>query len=706
MQISLNWLNELINIETIDLEELIEKLTLGGFEVEEIVEIEINNRKTITLEISATANRSDSLSISGLALEIGILLNQSPKFSPYRKKNFLFCETLQNKTKSMLPNLPCSDFVALTIQNVNTLKSPKWLQQKLQASGIDPENSLKDFQNYLLLENGYPFEFYDLNKICAKLEQPHFNLHLSQNSTKKVFKGTNELSYNLTDSILTLSANALPISIAGILPNKNVEYCNETTSLLIEASIFSSTYIRQKSKLLSLRTDRSSRYEKSIKNTNLFEAVYRLISLLRIANPKLTCKLHTIAQSPTPDLPTITVDYQNIKKILGPISDSKLEQYEYISPDLVFEYLKRLQFTVKYDVNNLKWDIIVPTSRSEDIVQEIDVIEEIGRLYGFNNFLTRLPTIHQIGEEDFSYQARKKMTACLINLGFTELIQYSLIKPTNSIKNEIQLINPLVQEYSTLRTSLIPSLIKTAENNRKKSNIKLEGFEYSHIFWNNDSKKIQEKEVVAGIFGGIENKSMWSESTEFLTWFEAKGKIEKIFRNLNLTVYWKSHKSINKTDFFHSYRTAKLFLLNGETLGVFGQINPIVAKKSNLSSELYLFEFDFELIKETIKKTKLAIYQEYISYPSIIKDLSFIIPIQTCFAEIKSSLYLNGSTFLVNISLLDEYRGASIPIDSTSLCLQLTFQSNKETLQNTTVDTIVKKLKTVLTTQFNATIRS
>ena len=706
MQISLNWINELINIETIDLEELINKLTLGGFEVEEILEVEIKNKKIITLDISATANRSDSLSISGLALELGILLNELPKLSNYRKKNETWSEKLKINAQPILLNIPCSDFIGLTIENFHNPESPKWLQQKLYASGINPENSLVDFQNYLLLETGYPFEFYDLNKIYTQLNDTNFNLHLTYENKFENFVANNGTTYELDNSILTLKANNLSIGLAGLITSKDVCYSNQTTSLLIEGSIFNAAKIRQQSKRLNLRTDRSSRYEKSIKNTNLLESFYRLISLLRIANPNLICKFHTIAQAPEIELPTILLKYQTIKQILGPIETGETKEYEYISPQIVSELLNRLQFTFEYDEKKMEWKIRVPSFRSDDIEQEIDVVEEIGRLYGFNNFLTRLPNIHRIGKEDFNYQTRKKLTSCLTNLGFTELIQYSLVKPTQDFENAISLINPLAQDYSSLRTSLLPSLVKAAEENIKKGNIKLEGFEYGHIFSNKETQMFQEKEMLAGIFGGTECKSTWSESSKSLSWFEAKGKIERLFKSLNLPVYWTLAKTLKQTDLLHSYRTATLYLLNGQKLGVFGQLNPTIAKKLNLTSDLYLFEFDFELIQNQIQQTKLALYHEYSLYPKIIKDLSFIIHTTICFEEIKNILYLNGSKFLTNIALLDEYQGTSVPKKHRSLCLQLTFQSDKGTLQNKKVETVINSLKRILTTKFNATVRS
>ena len=313
MQISLKWINEIINIENIELDELINKLTLGGFEVEEILEIEINNKKTLTLDLSATANRSDSLSTQGIALEIAALLNQVPKVSKYTNKKFDWDKLIEQLSSSVLTNTSCLSFIAVTIENLTNINSPKWIKQKLLASSIIPENNLFDFQNYLLLETGYPFEFYDLSRICAKLNRSEFKLTLSSENSLENFVGNNGLYYKLNEKILTVKANTLPLSIAGILSNQDVSYSGMTTSLLIEGSVFNAAKIRQQSRMLGIRTDRSSRYEKSLKNTNLLEALYRLICLLRIENPNLICKFHTVAQPRKQSLRAISLDYEYIK---------------------------------------------------------------------------------------------------------------------------------------------------------------------------------------------------------------------------------------------------------------------------------------------------------------------------------------------------------------------------------------------------------
>lgn len=705
MQISLKWLNELVTIERIDLEYLIEKLTFGGFEVEEILQVEINNQKTISLDISATANRSDSLSIQGISTEIAALLNTPSKISKYSLKNLNWKEQIDNLCPFVPNHNDYSRFLAITVENVTNFTIPQWLKQKLIYSGITPVNNLLDFQNYLLLETGYPFEFYDLDKIYSKLKTSKFNLIITNQNNEEEFSASNNLKYTLNSSILTVRANELPLSIAGIISNKDFCYSNTTKSLLIEASIFNSTKIRQQSRMLGLRTDRSARYEKSIKDSHLVESFYRLISLLKISNPNLTCKLHTVSQTFKQNLHPICLRYKTINEILGPVKESANSNFSSITTETVTNYLDRLNFTYSFDNSKLIWKVDIPYLRSEDITREIDLIEEIGRLHGFNNFLTRLPNIKTIGIEDYSYQTRKRITSCLLNLGFTELIHYSLVNQTTFLNNPIKLINPLVNDCSNLRSSLLPNLIKTIQENLKQGNSSIEGFEYGHIFSGNILGEFQEKEYIAGIFGSLKIKRTWSESPKSLTWFEGKGKIEQFFKQLNILTYWKTYSSSNYSQLLHPYCTAELYLQNQINLGVFGQIHPILAKKLNLSPELYLFEFDFEQIKNQIQTNKLSIYQEYSFYPKIVKDLSFIIHQTISFEQIRETLYWNGTKFLVQINLLDEYRGNSIPENHTSLCLQLIFQSNEKTLQNKEVESIINNLQLLLIKNFNATIR-
>ena len=706
MQVSLKWINELVGIKIIKLDDLIERLTLGGFEVEEILELEINNQNHIILDISATANRSDSLSIQGLSTEISSLLNQQIKNSNYSLPAKKWKQNIQNYTEIISSNSNYSLFLAVIIKNLTTIIVPKWIKQKLISSGITPTNNLLDFQNYVLLETGYPFEVYDFEKISNKLKTSEFSLSLLDANENQKFLASNNLEYELDKSILTVKANESIISIAGIIPAQDFAYSETTNQLLIEGSIFSAAKIRQQSRKLGLRTDRSARYEKSLKNTYLIESLYRLISLLRIANPNLICKLHTINQVKTeiPDL--ILLKYKTVNEILGPINNSSNSHLNYVTPEMITNYLTRLNFKFIFDEIQLIWKVEIPQLRTEDLTREIDLIEEIGRLHGFNNFLTTLPKLKTVGNEDFTYKTRKKITTCLLNLGFTELIHYSLVNQETFLKNEIQLVNPLLSDCSNLRSSLLPNLIKTLQENLKQKNRSIEGFEYGHVFSCDEKKNFKEKEYVSGIFGGITTKLSWSRPAIPLTWFEAKGKIEQLFNQLNLLTYWQTSFSKETKNLLHPYRSAALHLSNGTLLGYFGQIHPILSNRLSLSSSIYLFEFDIEVIENQLQKNKLALYKEYPLYPKVIKDLSFIIQQDIPFKKIQDMLYYNGTKYLSEIFMLDDYTGQSIPKQQKSLCLQLIFQSKEKTLENKEIETIINNLQFILINKFNATIRN
>lgn len=707
MQIPLNWIQELIDINNIKLDELIERLTLGGFEVEEILEVDVNNKKQTVLDISATANRSDSLSIQGISSEIASLLDKPLYQSKYTQPLLNWKEILKNCQNPIKENLGCSTFLSIELTNLINHTVPNWVKEKLISSGITPTNTLIDFQSYILLETGYPFAFYDLKKIQNKMDNQELTFSIEKAAFNEEFLASNGLKYKLKDSNLLIKANNIPISIAGIIENHEYSYCDITTSLLVEGSIFDAALIRQQSRSLGLRTDRSARYEKSLQPSYLIEACYRLISLLRIKNPKIECKVSTFLQNKEKPLQVLNLNYSTIKEILGPINTTQSDELIFIPIEKVNQYLKRLNFEYVYHESKLMWEVQIPHVRSEDITREIDLIEEVGRLHGFNNFLTTLPKITRVGTEDISYQTRKKITSCFLNLGLNELIHYSLVGKTAFINDQstINLVNPLLEDYKNLRTSLLPSLIQTVSENLKQSNRVIEGFEYGHVFSGNIPNNYREVEYVAGIFGGVSSKLSWSGTQQTLTWFEAKGKIEQLFKQLNLQVVWKTDQSVSETMIFHPYRTAELHLSNGKKLGIFGQIHPASANNYSLSTETYLFELNLHVIQNQIQQNKLPSFQTYSTYPRIIKDLSFIISKDISFNDLETILHLNGTKFLSEIQLLDEYQSSSIPKDSTSLCIQLIFQSDQKTLENQEVETIIENLQSTLVNQFNAIIR-
>ena len=201
--------------------------------------------------------------------------------------------------------------------------------------------------------------------------------------------------------------------------------------------------------------------------------------------------------------------------------------------------------------------------------------------------------------------------------------------------------------------------IKTIKENLNQGNSYLDGFEYGHTYFYDTKKGFSEKEIISGIFGGNKIKNNWSESGNYLNWFRAKGKIDGILKQLKIVTRWELSSDPNYTNLLHPYRSAELYLPDDKRIGLFGQINPILAAKLNISSELHLFEFDFDLIKNVLQTNKITIYKEYSLYPKIVKDLSFVIHRNIAFSEIRRVLLKNGTRFLNDIKFLDEYRSAS-----------------------------------------------
>jgi len=706
MYISLNWVNELIDIQDINLEKLIEKLTLGGFEVEDTLNVNISDNHEIVLDISATANRADSLSIKGISKEIKALLNKKIKTSLYQYSPYEVEETIK-KTIDINTNYldnNCKVFVAFTIENLHNFKSPNWLKEKLILSQIEPTDNLLDFQKYILLESGYPFEFYDLDKIKKIVGTNSFNLFLRPASSDISFIASNDIEYKLDSESLILTANNYPLSISGIISNQNSLYDSNSKSLLIEAAIYKSKKIRQQSRSLGLRTDRSARYEKDLNDNDFIKAILRLIFLLRSSNPNLICNIHTTSKLYNKKPSNIKLRYSILNEILGPIRDNKGTLDKFLQPNEINEYLKRLEFIFHYDALEVIWDIQIPDSRIGDIEREIDIIEEIGRLHGFNNFLTNLPTLNRIGLEDSSYKIRKKITNCLLNEGFTESIQYSLVN--DSYENSIKIINPLLKDCSTLRISLLPNLINLVRQNISQDNSILYCLEFGHVFSGSIKKGYCENEKVAGIFGGLKSKREWNEIPKILSWFEAKGKIEDLFTKLNLKIYFSKYSLNFHTDLLHHYRITEIKLINtNETIGIFGQINPILAKNYNISSNLFLFEFDLEVLKNNLEKINISLYSVYSQYPKITKDISFIVSQKISFDQIKTLLLSTKNKLLKNIELLDEYKGSLIPEKYTSFCIQLVFQSDEKTLTNKDIEDIIKNLQMLLEKTYNIVLR-
>lgn len=703
MYISLDWISEIINLKNIRINRLIKQLTLSGFEVENELEIKTNKPKNITLNITTTPNRFETLSIKGISKEILALFDlqlYKSKYVNYQndwKKKILGSSNIkQNICKY-------SSFFSFTITRLSYFNSPNWLKTKLIYSGIIPFNNLLDFKNYILLETGYPLEFYDLDKIRFKLKSSIFNLNLKKNTQLQNFYDNNNQPYNLDKDIINLQANNLVLSIAGVIVNKNFCYTNDTKSLLVEVASFNSQLIREQSRKLGTKTLRSRRYEKKINDYSLLEAYYQFLNLVSVFNKNLVCKLHTGSYIEEKTSRELILIYQNVIQILGPLFNT-VKLTTYLTPIEITNYLKKLGFTYKFDKDTYKWKIRISEFRKKDITREIDIIEEIARLHGYNKFLNQIPKIQKIGKYDLHYKLRKKITSILLNNGLNEVTTYSLSKQTIT-RNKFRLCNPLVENYSTLRNTLLPGLLEIVVNNKNQGNSMFELFEFGHIFESFKPVESVEREMISGIIGGSYVKSTWSQKIQSISWYEAKGKIENFYKKLNICVYYKKGVAFRYLQIYHPSQTAFVYTQRGYFIGHFGRIHPKLAKSFNLNTNLFLFEFDFRTILNIVKRKKLPVYIKYSIYPKISKDLSFIISEKFSFSDIKQTIEQIQLPYLIKIKLLDRYQGESIPDKYCGICIQLVFQSKQITLENKIIEKLLHKIKIELLEKYKIFIR-
>ena len=656
------------------------------------------------LDLSATANRPDSLSIHGISKEIAAILNKPfIRNTDYVSLDFL--NTLNNHDSTINDTLTnCSNFLVVNVENLTITSTPKWIKHKLLCCDIDPQNDINDLINFILLETGYPFEFYDFEKIKNSIG--NFNIKpietradIILNSMENPLKITKDLN------ILGLYINDELISLAGIEVLKKYKPTKITTHFLIEGSIFNSKLIRQTSRKMGLRTERSARYEKGINNSELLLAFAKLLKLIQEVNSNVKINVHTKKITSLNKLNTIPLKLNNINEILGPIQSNK-NTVNYLNEKLITEYLTRLNFELRVTTKNdqVSWDVVVPLARIDDITTEIDLIEEIGRLHGFNNFITQLPKIKKLGNPDLSYQFRNKLTSCFLSSGMNELMNYSLISQTSN--NSIQLNNPLTTDYSNLRESLLPKIINNYNYNFKQGQENFEGFEYGHIFSQTLNTNYFEKEVISGILGNEKQHLDWATKPNLLTWSQAKGKLELIFEKIGVKTNWKELDNSTYEDLLHPFRSSTIMNeTTSEVIGIFGQIHPLQLNKESKHIVPYLFELNFNILRESQNYKNLPIYKEYSLYPAIIKDISFIVDKKFNYTEIKNLILENAKPLLTKIELLDQYEGKNIPMNKISLCFKLTFQSETKTLKTNEIENLLECLENKLNQTFKTQFR-
>lgn len=765
MYLSVKDIENLSGLEELHLNDLVDRLTLAGFELETLKNKRISKKNYLILNINITANRADVSNIKGFIFEILSLYNTNlplqnpisikPLFFFKSEKNFLenlnflynkdinykilrkrkdfhfscyykfflsnyslWEHYLQKKYfKKLLKNNNIGNeqksnkyfsLVNIQSQDIKITESPFWIKKRLLMSNFNSHNNVIDIIHYIMLETGQVFFVYDFHVLKELTKTSNISFILKYAKNTDLLNITKNESITLKNKILTFQLNEKVISIPGIIQDVQTNVMSETSKIIIQGGLYDSRQIKQSSKFLSIKTEYSLKLEKRI-DLNSFEQGYlRLLYLfwvqgIKFDNPLLhkDLKLSTHKNSflwyyIKYSQKKIKIIYKNIKNLIGPY-----KKFQNLENSIIIINLKLLNFKISYKTNKNCY-LLVPLTRQQDIEREVDIIEEIVRSLEFINFQQLLPTTNNFGKTTKLEKFKRRLKLYFLSYGINESLHSTLTK--NIIIYETKLENPLLNNSSVLRISLLNTLIEKFRANNKKYLENFETFELGRVYKFLSNGKIRELEMISGIFGGKRFRTRWTKRGSTLNWFEAKGLLEDVFEKLNISVNWVQANFTNFTN-FHPNRTANI-IIGKQILGTFGQIHPNLVLTESVNKKIYLFELNLEILNKFWQNKNVVNYIPYSSYPMSYIDLSCKVNKNLAFEMIKQKIYILGQPLLYSIELFDYYTQAPIEDGYCSLSFKLKFKSDFRTLLNSEINQTIQLIITNLENSFDITFDS
>jgi phenylalanyl-tRNA synthetase beta chain len=660
------------------------------------------------LDLSSTANRADALSMVGIAREVAALHGTS-------EINLPKIPNLKIPAKGPAIQIAIDDaqacpvYIATRLDGIKVAPSPQWLQRHLEAAGTRPINNVVDITNYILLEWGQPLHAFDAHSLNSLTGEDSLTLGVRFANVGETLKTLDGQERSLSPQNLLIAANEHPIALAAVMGGEETEVRETTTSIVLEAALFSSIGVRRSARAQGLRSEASTRYERGVNEAQLDIACRHALALLQeLAGGKLVTQ--QIADSRTPQERNIELRLSRVNQLLGPLEGpSDDESLEELTGEQVTQLLESLGFIPTPTDKNEVWNVEVPPHRHRDIEREIDLIEEVARLHGYDKFCDTLPSKTEPGylaaDDVIIRQIREAFRAN----GLTELIHYTWTKPGEDDSHQIEVANPLLIEFSALRTEMLTGLLTAFQFNLEQGNGPLNGFELGRIFWKEEDG-LAEAHALAGIVSGkpLQGKWLTAKKDTSLSWFEAKGILEGVFQRLDIAVEYQPDRQDTR---LHPGRTASLWI-EGERLGRFGQIHPQLRQERDLPEDVYGFELDLEVLVSAIDKerSQSSGFKPYSLFPASDRDLAFFVETHISVTELertmrKAATTSNGS-LLSSVELFDEYRGEHVPAGQRSLAFRLVYRAGDRTLTDDEVNPVHQKVRDALEDKFRVSLRS
>ncbi|MGN7383090.1 phenylalanine--tRNA ligase subunit beta [Paenibacillus sp. SAFN-117] len=623
------------------------------------------------LELDLTPNRSDCLSMIGVAYEIAAILGREIKL-PAPEDGLV---TGGGKAAERLnitisePEL-CSHYAARCIDGVQIGPSPLWVQNRLMAAGVRPINNIVDITNYVMLEYGQPLHAFDADK----LEGGRIDVRTAAEGER--FVTLDDAERTLDAGMLLITDGAKPIAIAGVMGGANSEVSESTTRIVLESAKFAGSSVRRTSRQLGLRSEASLRFEKEVNPEAVLPALDRAASLIcRYAGGQAAEGIAEAAAGGHEPV-TVTVSTDRINSFLG----------TEIPTDTILSLLDRLHFTYEQTADG-QIAVRIP-SRRGDISRDVDVIEEIARLYGYDHIPTTLMTgVTTPGSLSREQKVRRALRSLLSQSGLHEVITYTFVNPKQieSLPGQykdarpIGLSTPMSEDRSTLRTSLLPNLLETALYNRNRSIDDVAVYEIGRVFVTDEkelTRQPEERLMLSILWTGSNRPAHWSSKPVPVDFFDVKGLLEKVTDYFGLTVEYKAAHP----EGYHPGRTAEIWVSTAEgpvRLGTVGQLHPDLQQEKDLD-ETYMAEIELDTLA---RYADFSIqYKTLPRYPAMTRDLALVVDAEVAVSEMEKKVKEAAGSLLESIQVFDIYTGDKVPAGKKSVALSLVYRHPDRTL--------------------------
>ena len=649
---------------------------------EDIVDV-LDLRDNI-IEFEITPNRPDCLSVEGLGRETAVSLNKEYK-NPNEKIDKLNIDKKDKieglKVTIDAPDL-CYRYVARVVKNIVIKESPDWMRKRLKACGIRPINNIVDITNYVMLEMGQPMHAFDINSIANK----HIIVRRAKDG--EILKTLDGIDRKLDNSMLVISDEKKIDAVAGVMGGENSEIEKNTNMVVFESAVFNGGSVRMTAKRLGLRTEASSRYEKGLPQENALRAVNRAVELVELLGAGEA--IDGVIDEYPEKQKEIKIEFNpnRINSLLG-IN---------VSEDEMVNILNKL------DIKLIDGYCIPPYYR-QDLEQEADIAEEILRIYGYDKLESSLDNSgNTVGGRSIYQKMEDNIKNMLVNKGFSEICTYGFINPDDLAKSNIlenselykeviKIRNPISEDYSIMKTSVIPTVMKTISTNYAKKNSNLKLFEYAKVYKNKsnieNNELPDEKQILTIAITGKEEK-----------FYDLKGIVENVLETVNLNRYDISRYTENTS--YHPGKTA-IIKIGNDPIIIMGQIHPIVQENYDISDKVYIAEINMKKLEKYSKKEKK--YVPIPKYPAVERDIAVLVDEKVEVLKIEKIIKAKAKKIIETVDLFDIYRDEKIGENKKSVAYAIKFRAKDRTLNDEEISEVMEKIIKALEDELGAELR-